>query len=284
MELQNLFTPWRAVSPEKSKIIPTKTSYLNEFLEEPIISADNKDRAKKISESLQNPEPEVSYTYDDFWTKLESAESTSDYTNAPESWKLYNNLLPSDIKNKAKKARNFFMKRLSLSREQASGIVGVLISETKLDPTSFNKSEKKSKNYYGAGIGSWTSPTIKSRIKTLLEDISGTNKGEIEDYTLDEQLEAYARDLENHPNIYNLLKKSETVDDAADIVTRGIENGGMSGKLVSKKWFDKGYHWIKGKDSEGNDYTNHYEAAMYNVDPKYAIGRAISSRIVYNLS
>lgn len=58
----------------------------------------------------------------------------------------------------------------------------------------------------------------------------------------------------------------------------------MSGKLVTKEWFNKGYNWIKGSNESGETYKNHYEAAMYNVNPKYAIGRAIASRITYSIS
>lgn len=283
MDLKQLFIPYEAVaSVEKSSKV-FNTSFLDEFLEKPVISEDNKDRAKRVTESLEVPQEEPEYSYQDSWKGIPHALPTSDYTKIPSDWEDYSRLLPAAVKAKAKKARDFFMKRLSLTKEQASGITGVLISETNLNPASYNKNEKENKSYYGAGIGSWTFSKTKDRIKGLLSTISGKDKGEIENYSLDEQLEAYAQDLEGHPAIFKLLKKAVTVDDAADIVTRGIENGGMSGKLVTKEWFDKGYHWTKGSDAEGNPYTNHYEAAMYNVNPKYAIGRIISSRLTYSL-
>lgn len=114
---------------------------------------------------------------------------------------------------------NFLMNRLKLTREQASGITGVMMSESGLNPKSFNKAEKEGKlkeskangRGYGAGTLQWSNERKKSALKLI-----GKENVNIEDLSLEDQLEMVARELEGpYKNTLSGIRKSKTASEAA---------------------------------------------------------------------
>ena len=113
---------------------------------------------------------------------------------------------------------NTLMQRLSLTKEQAAGIAGVMMSESGLKPSAFNKNEKAGKlpassangKGYGAGLIQW-SGTRKNRALQLIN-----KTGNIESLSLEDQLEIVCRELEGpYRSTLNGIRASKTPSEAA---------------------------------------------------------------------
>lgn len=276
MELDKLFVKWRPIESSVGSWSPTYDvdtaldfGIDNSEDPQPILNKQTVNRAQQVAKQVQP-----------------SNTNNSDYSN----YGKYAKYLQSGSLERGIHGSQYLMKRLGLTKEQAAGVTGVMIAENGIDPTSYCKGEKdgslKRKGLssagpadYGAGIGSWTFAQTKNTIKEILKQVAGKDKGEIENYSLDEQLEAYCRHLESKPKILNVLKSAKSVEDAADVVARGIEMGGMTGNLISKEWFSgpKLFNSGRGRDENGN-VVNGYDQLMYNVNPQIGIGRIIAAR------
>lgn len=258
MTLDNIFKSYQPVASYQH--IKKEQPEIPQPQRQKIISDDSKQRLSEFNIFKENnPESEV----------VTSKEE--------KNWNKYSKLIKEQQQKDGIFACNFLQSKLGITAEQAAGIVGVMISESALNPQAYNKTEKEEGDY-GAGICQWTHKDTKARIKKCLQKITNTDKGEIENYSLEEQLQAFCLDLQNHSKIFAKLKSAETVEEAADIMTRGIENGGMTGRLVSIEWFNEGY-----AKNHRNQSGTAYENAMMNTDPKFNIGRVINARGIYNL-
>lgn len=114
---------------------------------------------------------------------------------------------------------NSIMQRLQLTPEQAAGIAGVIMSESGLNPKSYNKAEKSGNlkgssangKGYGAGLLQWS----KGRKNQALRLI-GKENYKIEDLSLEDQLEIIARELEGpYKNTLEGIRKCKTASEAA---------------------------------------------------------------------
>lgn len=156
-------------------------------------------------------------------------------------------------------AIDYFVEKLGISVDQAAGIIGVLYEESKLNPQAVNKAErdgtakdrgiKHLPTGYGAGLAQWTNPSPADHRKTdilkHLQEATGRKLNAIEDYSLDEQLEAIAWELMiKRPQTLALLQQQKDTTAATDIMLRGYENGG-NGRLASPKFIDN-YTWAGG--------------------------------------
>lgn len=113
---------------------------------------------------------------------------------------------------------NLLMSRLNLTKEQASGIAGVMMSESGLNPSSYNKSEKAGKlksssangSGYGAGLLQWSGPRKNKALQLI------GKSGSIENLSLEDQIEIVARELEGpYRNTLQGIKASTTASQAA---------------------------------------------------------------------
>lgn len=114
---------------------------------------------------------------------------------------------------------NALMSRLKLSKEQAAGIAGVMMSESAIDPTAYNKSEKSGKLKassangpgYGAGIIQWSNARKRAALRLI-----GKEGANIEDLSMDDQIEMLARELEGpYKATLSGIRSSKTASEAA---------------------------------------------------------------------
>lgn len=114
---------------------------------------------------------------------------------------------------------NSLMNRLKLTREQAAGITGVMMSESGLNPSAYNKREKagiyKGSSANGAGYGAGTLQWSNKRKDTALKLI-GKVGTPIESLSLDDQIEMLSRELEGpYKNTLLGIKASKSASEAA---------------------------------------------------------------------
>lgn len=110
---------------------------------------------------------------------------------------------PQQIKGNSlengKRVISALMSRLNLSKEQAAGIAGVMMSESGINPASYNKAEKSGKLKgssangagYGAGMLQWSNSRKRAALRLI-----GKEGSNIEDLSLEDQIEMLARELE----------------------------------------------------------------------------------------
>lgn len=127
---------------------------------------------------------------------------------------------------------NYFLNK-GLTTEQASGIIGNLIAESNLDPAAINKAEKK-KGYkgYGRGIAQWSNARVDQFRNIMGKDV--------ENASLTEQLDFVWYELNRRKALLSKLKNSKTVQESADLILRGYENGSESA-LVTPEQMQKTY-------------------------------------------
>lgn len=114
---------------------------------------------------------------------------------------------------------NSLMSRLNLSKEQAAGIAGVIMSESGINPSAYNKAEKAGKLKassangvgYGAGMLQWSNDRKRTALKLI-----GREGSNIEDLSLDDQIEMLARELEGpYKNTLLGIRSSKNASEAA---------------------------------------------------------------------
>lgn len=120
-------------------------------------------------------------------------------------------------KNPLNTVMNFFINK-GLTPIQASGFAGNFLAESELNPKAFNQDEKK-KGYrgYGRGIAQWSNERVQQFKEFIGKDI--------EDASLEEQLEFVWHEVQQRPKLLSQLSKAITSEEAADLVYRGYENG-----------------------------------------------------------
>lgn len=137
---------------------------------------------------------------------------------------------------------------LHLTPEQAAGIVGCWMAESRCDPHAFNKQEKagtfkgSSANGggYGAGLAQWSHGR-----KQDLQKLIG-RKDPIESWDLNTQLAAACLEMTKgcKSKFPDTLRQARDVLTATDLALRGYENGG-NGSLASIAAINK-YTWCGG--------------------------------------
>lgn len=131
----------------------------------------------------------------------------------------------------------FFMTRLGITKEQASGLLGNLQQESGMKPSS--------KNSIGAeGLAQWLGP----RKPKILEHINKTFNKEyasIIEASFEEQIEAVAWELEeSEKRAFGLLKKATTAEEAADIVRKYYERPEPGSEEQRRKYARDYYNGI----------------------------------------
>lgn len=137
---------------------------------------------------------------------------------------------PKDVMNRAVKAAKYLVNNGNFTKEQAAAIVGVMIDENKIDPSSYMKAEKEGKGAkgtggfgYGAGIGSWTHADYKN---ALLKAGGFKPNTPIENLSLEDQLRLFVIDSNGrNKKFYDALRRTNNIEDAsatAVIITGGI--------------------------------------------------------------
>lgn len=127
---------------------------------------------------------------------------------------------------------NFFISK-GLTPEQASGFAGNFLAESDLNTAAINQAEKK-KGYkgYGRGIAQWSNERVQQ-----FKEFIGKN---IEDASLEEQLEFVWYEVQQRPELLSQLSKAITSEEAADLVYRGYENGSTA-RLATPEQLMKSY-------------------------------------------
>ena len=124
-----------------------------------------------------------------------------------------------DSLENGKRVISTLMSRLNLSKEQAAGIAGVMMSESGINPASYNKAEKSGKlkgsSANGAGYGAGTLQWSNSRKRAALKLI-GKEGSNIEDLSLEDQVEMLARELEGpYKSTLAGIRSSKNASEAA---------------------------------------------------------------------
>lgn len=118
-----------------------------------------------------------------------------------------------------KRVINALMSRLNLSKEQAAGIAGVMMSESGINPASYNKAEKSGKLKgssangagYGAGMLQWSNNRKRAALRLI-----GKEGSNIEDLSLEDQIEMLARELEGpYKSTLAGIRSSKNASEAA---------------------------------------------------------------------
>lgn len=158
---------------------------------------------------------------------------------------------------------NFFINK-GLTPEQASGFAGNFLAESDLNAAAINQAEKK-KGYkgYGRGIAQWSNERIQQ-----FKEFIGKN---IEDASLEEQLEFVWYEVQQRPELLSQLSKAITSEEAADLVYRGYENGSTAGLATPEQlirsygnaWGDLNYR-VYNFDNELLSRQNKAKQALTN--------------------
>lgn len=173
--------------------------------------------------------------YQDVLDRMAESHSEETSNNSSNTTQKYSKA-PKDVMNRAVKAAKYLMDNGNFTKEQASAIVGVMIDENKVDPSSYMKAEKNGKGAkgtggfgYGAGIGSWTFEDAKNE---LLKQGGYKPYTPIESLSLEEQLKLFVIDSNNRmKRYYDALRRCNNLEDAS--ATAVLITGGV-GK--SKNW------------------------------------------------
>lgn len=152
-----------------------------------------------------------------------------------------------------------------VSRTGASAIVGVLQSESNLNPSV--RAQMKGDN--GEGIAQWTGSRKNVFWNTLEKIEPGAKKkyGSITNVPLHRQLDVV---LKERPSITKAIHSAKDVQTATDIMLRGYENGGGTiNTMISKGQMDKIYNkWGNGYNMQMKKRLgNAYNLLGVKVDP-----------------
>lgn len=120
----------------------------------------------------------------------------------------------------------FFADEYGFTKEQISGILGVLYSESRLQPDIVRKGGTDT------GIAQWTG-SRKAKAEYLF------NKP-LKECNLEEQLQFIKWELTHTHQIVDKIKQCSTPKEAADVWLRGFENGG-GGDLISEEALNSTY-------------------------------------------
>ena len=124
--------------------------------------------------------------------------------------------------DRVKRAMDFFMSRLTLTKDQAAGIVANLIRESTLNP------EAMSPDGRAIGIAQWSGPRQKEVLDLYNTEHPNNTYSSILDAPLDAQLEMVSLELTkgNKKTFFKNYKNNEYNTTYADAVLRGYEFGG----------------------------------------------------------
>lgn len=152
-----------------------------------------------------------------------------------------------------------------ISKTGASAIVGVLQSESNLNPSV--RAQMKGDN--GEGIAQWTGNRKTVFWNTLEKIEPGAKKkyGSIVNVPLQRQLDVV---LKERPTITKAIHNAKDVQTATDIMLRGYENGGGTlNTMISKGQMDEIYSkYGNGYNSQmKNRLSNAYNLLGVKVDP-----------------
>lgn len=132
------------------------------------------------------------------------------------------------------KIHNYFKTEFGLNNEQISGVMGVLYSESGLNPSVVRKGGTDT------GLAQWVG-SRKAKAEKLFSK-------PLKDCSVEEQLEFIKWELKNTHQILDKLKNAKTKEEAAEIWFAGYENGG-GGNLVTPQQIQSSY----GKHYPGNN-------------------------------
>ena len=133
-----------------------------------------------------------------------------------------------DYEDRVKRAMDFFMSRLDLTKDQAAGIVANLIQESALRP--------KAQNNGAIGIAQWRGSRQREVLNLYNKEHPDKTYSSILDAPLDAQLEMVSLELtKGGKNRFFKNYKNDEYNDTtyADAVLRGYEFGG-NGKLATQ--------------------------------------------------
>lgn len=228
MTLKDLFVSYKALPTQKESIT------------EPISKFSRLDRLRSIISSTQKENKEEVKEENKEETQQEEVPKQKTQQQTPST--RYTRMTSYiDNKNPVRTVMNFFINK-GLTPEQASGFAGNFLSESDLNPAAINQAEKR-KGYkgYGRGIAQWSNERVQQ-----FRDYIGKN---VEDASLDEQLNFVWHELEQRPELMRQLSSAKTAEEAADLIYRGYENGGTSAlatpqqltEIYGRAWSKLGY-------------------------------------------
>ena len=166
--------------------------------------------------------------------------------------KASKNISKEESERNTKTAYDFFIKN-GFTPEQASGMVGVLLAESGMNPGIVNETERaQGKSGYGRGIAQWSNERIGQFAKWH-EKTYGEYKTP-EESSLDAQLNYILKEMQERPAFMKAIKSTNDVREATDYMLRGFENGGPK-SLTSIEGLDKTY-------LEKANRQNAYESMM----------------------
>jgi len=188
----------------------------------------------------------------------EDVEDVSFETSGSKPYKYTPRNADTSTKASYKQIIDYFMNRLSLTKEQAAAIAGVFYAESGLKPDAVNKAEEKlyGRQVAGGGIAQLTGGRNQS-FRQWEKENKGRDVGPAE-AGLDDQLEFIAYEMENRPVFLNMLRNTTDIEHATDIVFRGYENGSENQLATREQMIDtytKAWKKTYG-DSRKYDYDN----------------------------
>lgn len=152
----------------------------------------------------------------DLFRNFEGTHLENEYINNNKEYKPLTN---QEMISNGKKIIDSLMSRLNLTKEQASGIVGVISAESGCNPNAWNKAEKSGKlpsssangSGYGAGMLQWSNERKKAALKLI-----GKQDSLIESLSLDDQINMLIKELEGpYKSTLSGIRKSKTASEAA---------------------------------------------------------------------
>ena len=170
----------------------------------------------------------------------------------------------SSPNNNVQRALGYLMGK-GVSKTGASAIIGVLQSESNLNPSI--RAQMKGDN--GEGIAQWTGSRKNVFWNTLEKIEPGAKKkyGSIINVPLHRQLDVV---LKERPSITKAIHNAKDVQTATDIMLRGYENGGGTiNTMISRGQMDKIYSkWGNGYSTQmKRRLGNAYNLLGVKVDP-----------------
>ena len=156
-----------------------------------------------------------------------------------------------DLANKIRIAMDFFMSRLSLTKDQAAGIVANLIQESTLNPEAENNG--------AIGIAQWRGSRQKEVLDLYNTEHPDNNYSSILDAPLNAQLEMVSLELTkgNKSKFLKNYKNNEYDTTYTDAVLRGYEFGG-DGTLATQDDLKPEWGFNFGKEKTRRELINSY--------------------------
>lgn len=180
-------------------------------------------------------------------------------------------LTGAEQKENVVKAMKFFMGK-GFTKEQAAGIVGNLLRESGMNPGQINREEKRlGYKGYGRGIAQWSNSRIND-FKAWYEKKYGKSVSP-EDASLEDQLEFAYYEMSLRKVLMKHLTEAKSIEEAADYVLRGFENGSLNG-MATPQMMDKTYSRAATPNSYGkliHDSISYSGAALDTFDKKTGV-------------